>query len=294
MYHDLATFTIDCYSTAKAVPLSKTKNEIQGFFPFDNLRVRMTTKNNGSSPRLVRGQCSVTADSFAALRNDKQKNEFLLRLWNWLEWRRESRISTCFAKGEGELLLGFAIAVVGADYALDEVVAHDVDVFEVAEADAFDTIKDVEGFEEAGFLGVGQVGLGEVAGDDGLGVGAEAGDKHLHLFHGRVLGLVHDDEGVVEGAAAHEGERGDLDDVGFEHLVDLDGVEEVVEGVVERAKVGVDLFLERAGEEAETFAGFDCGADEDDATDFFRHEGTDGHGDGEIGFAGAGGAEAEG
>ncbi len=24
MYHDLATFTIDCYGTAKAVPLSKT------------------------------------------------------------------------------------------------------------------------------------------------------------------------------------------------------------------------------------------------------------------------------
>ena len=77
-------------------------------------------------------------------------------------------------------------------------------------------------------------------------------------------------------------------------LVDLDGVEEVVEGVVERAEVGVDLLLERAGEEAEAFAGFDGGADEDDAADFLGHEGGDGHGYGEVGLAGAGGAEAEG
>ena len=73
-------------------------------------------------------------------------------------------------EGKGKLLLGLAVAVVGADDALDEVVADDVDVFEVAETDAFDAIEDVEGFEEAGLLGVGQVDLGEVAGDDGLGV----------------------------------------------------------------------------------------------------------------------------
>ncbi len=77
--------------------------------------------------------------------------------------------------------------------------------------------------KQAGLLGVGQVDLGEVAGDDGLGVVAEAGEEHLHLLVGGVLGLVHDDEGVVERAAAHEGQRRDLDDVGLQHLVDLDG-----------------------------------------------------------------------
>ena len=140
-----------------------------------------------------------------------------------MDWYRRGKVGVGYgvAEGQRELLLGLAVAVVGADDALDEVVADDVDVFEVAEADAFYAVEDVEGFEEAGLLGVGQVGLGEVAGDDGLGVVAEAGDEHLHLFDGGVLGLVHDDEGVVEGAAAHEGERGDLDDVGLEHLVDL-------------------------------------------------------------------------
>ena len=40
------------------------------------------------------------------------------------------------------MLLGFAVAVVGADDALDERVADDVDVFKVAEANAFYTVKD--------------------------------------------------------------------------------------------------------------------------------------------------------
>ena len=77
-------------------------------------------------------------------------------------------------------------------------------------------------------------------------------------------------------------------------LSTFDGIEEVVEGVVEGAEVGVDLLLEGAGEEAEAFAGFDGGADEDDAGDLFRDEGADGHGDGEVGLAGTGGTEAEG
>ncbi len=122
---------------------------------------------------------------------------------------------------------------------------------------------------------------------------AHAGEEHLHLLDGGVLGLVHDDEGVVEGAAAHEGQGGDLDDVALEELVDLFGIEEVVEGVVEGAQVGVDFFLEGSGEEAEALAGLDRGTDEDDAADFFGVEGGDGHGHGEIGFAGAGGADAE-
>ena len=65
-----------------------------------------------------------------------------------------------FAEGQRELLLGLAVTVVGADDALHELVADDVDVFEVAEANAFYAVEDVEGFEEAGFFRVGQVGLG--------------------------------------------------------------------------------------------------------------------------------------
>ena len=56
-----------------------------------------------------------------------------------------------------------------------------------------------------------QVDLGDVAGDDHLRAEAEPGQEHLHLLGRRVLRLVEDDERVVERAAAHEGERRDLD-----------------------------------------------------------------------------------
>ena len=61
-------------------------------------------------------------------------------------------------------------------------VANNIDIFEVTEADAFDTIEDVEGFEQARLFRSRKIGLGEVAGDDSLGVVAEPGDEHLHLL----------------------------------------------------------------------------------------------------------------
>ena len=60
----------------------------------------------------------------------------------------------------------------------------------------------------------GQVDLGDVAGDHDLGAEAEAGEEHLHLLGRGVLRLVEDDERVVERAAAHVGQRGDLDGAG--------------------------------------------------------------------------------
>ena len=210
-------------------------------------------------------------------------------------WLGKSGIgNSAVAQGKRELLLSFAVAVVGADDSLDQLMAYDVDVIEVAEADAFDPVEDVKGFEEAGLFRVGQISLGKVAGDDRLGVVAETGNEHLHLLGRGVLRFVHDDESVVESATSHEGERGDFDDIGLEHLVDLDGIDEVIESVIKGPEIRIDFFLERAWEEAKAFAGFDRGADKDNAVDFFRHEGADGHGYGKVSFPGPGRAEAEG
>ena len=67
-----------------------------------------------------------------------------------------------------------------------------------------------------------------------------------------------------------------------------------MEGVVEGAQVGVDLVGEAAGKEAEVLAGLDGGAGEDDARDALAGQGVDGLGHGQVGLAGAGGADAEG
>ncbi len=66
-----------------------------------------------------------------------------------------------------------------------------------------------------------------------------------------------------------------------------------MQGIVERAQIGIDFFLHVAGEKAEPFARFDRWAGEDDAINPARDQHGDGLGDGKIGFAGACGAEGK-
>ena len=97
---------------------------------------------------------------------------------------------------------------------------------------------------------------------------------------------------VVQGPAAHERERRDLDrallHVGGQPV----GVEHVVERVVERAQVRVDLGEQVAGEEAEPLAGLDRGAREDDAADLALGERRDRERHREVRLAGAGRARS--
>ena len=139
----------------------------------------------------------------------------------------------------------------------------------------------------------GQVNLRDVAGDDGFGIEAEPREEHFHLFAGGVLGFVQNDEGIVERAAAHEGQRRNFDDAFFEKTFEFVGFEEVVERVVKRAHVGINFFLQRAGKKSEAFAGFDGGTRENDAIHLLREQRGDGHGHGEIRFASAAGADGE-
>src|SRR5262245_11174119 len=96
--------------------------------------------------------------------------------------------------------------------ALDELVTHDVLVPEADERDSFERPEDVLHLDQTRRLLAWQVDLGHVPGDDDLRAEAEPCQEHLHLLGARVLRLVEDDERVVQRAAAHERQRGDLDD----------------------------------------------------------------------------------
>ncbi len=122
---------------------------------------------------------------------------------------------------------------------------------------------------------------------------AETGEEHLHLHAGCVLRLVENDVRVGQRASAHEGERRDLNDARFKIALDLLGRQHVVEGVVERAQIGIDLLAHVAGQEAETLAGFDGRTRKDDALDHTALETMSGLGDGDVGLAGAGRADSE-
>src|SRR5436190_18412621 len=101
--------------------------------------------------------------------------------------------------------------LVRLDDPLHESMPDHILVPEPDEGDPLDRAEDVLDVDEPRRLLAGKVDLGDGAGDNDLRAEAESRQEHLHLLGSRVLGLVEDDEGVVERPAAHEGERRDLD-----------------------------------------------------------------------------------
>src|SRR5262249_52083336 len=97
-------------------------------------------------------------------------------------------------------------ALVSRDDLLHEAMAHHVALGELDEPDALDAAQDLARLDQTRSLACRQIDLRDVAGDHGLRTEAEARQEHLHLLAGRILRLVEDDEGVVQGPAPHEGE----------------------------------------------------------------------------------------
>ena len=110
-----------------------------------------------------------------------------------------------------------------------------------------------------------QVYLREVAGDNDLGIPSHAGEEHADLRRGGVLCLVENDDGIAECTAAHEGERCYLDDALLHQVLQADGGDHILEGIIEGLEIGIYLVFHVAGQEAQLLAGLHSGTREDDA-----------------------------
>src|SRR5262245_1501206 len=186
-----------------------------------------------------------------------------------------------------------SLALVGSDDLLHQGVPDHVPFGETDEADAGDVAQEVLRLLQTGRLARGEVDLRHVAGDDRLRAVAETGEEHLHLLGGGVLGLVEDDEGIVQRPAAHEGQRRDLDGAALDQLAGAVEVDHVVQGVVERTQVRVDLLRQVARGEPELLTGFHGRPGEHDSAEAVLHQLRDRHRHGEIGLAGASGTDPE-
>ena len=138
-----------------------------------------------------------------------------------------------------------------------------------------------------------QIALRRVAVDDHSGALAESGEEHLHLHGGGVLGLVENHGGLGQGAPAHEGEWSDLDHSCLEAALDHPAVHEVIERIVDRAQIGIDLFAHVAGQEPQPLARFDRRTRQDEPLDKSLLEQRHRMADREPGLAGAGRAFGE-
>lgn len=128
-------------------------------------------------------------------------------------------------------------------------------------------LQDADGFVQTALLVLGKVHLRKVAGDDRLGVGADTRQEHLQLEVGRVLRLVQDDERIVQRPAAHISQGRDFDHPGAHIIAQLVGGYHVIQRIVQRAQVRIDLFFQIARQKTKAFTGLDGRAGEDDLFD---------------------------
>jgi hypothetical protein len=171
--------------------------------------------------------------------------------------------------------------------------SHNVLLCKEMDANLSDISKGGNSFHKTAKLIFWKIHLSNIACHDATRANAKPGEKHKHLLGGGILRLIKNNERVAEGAAAHIGQRGDLDDIPIHQLLEFLRFEEIMKGIVKWSKIREDFFLEVAREEAEGLARFDGGAGEDDPLDLVLLEGGNGTGDSEVGLSGSGGAHAE-
>ena len=126
---------------------------------------------------------------------------------------------------------------------------HHVTGGQGAEGDVLDAIENLGDLSQPAAHSTGKVDLGNVARHHHLGTESEPGEEHLHLLRGRVLSLVEDDEGVVQGAASHVGQGRHLNGAGGQEFRYRVGIHHVVQRIVKRSHVGIDLVIEGAWQE---------------------------------------------
>ena len=143
------------------------------------------------------------------------------------------------------------------------------------------------------FRAAGKVDLSDIAGHDDLRAESQTRQEHLHLFGGGVLRLVENDEGVVERTTAHVREWSDLDDARLHQLGYRFVVHHVVQCIVQRAQVRVDLLVQRSGKKTEPLPCLHCRTRQDDASDLLGLQCLYGLGHREVRLAGTCRPDAE-
>ena len=148
----------------------------------------------------------------------------------------------------------------------------DIPACQRAEGDPVDFFQDARRDIQPGYGPSRNILLRHVAGHDDLRSVADPRQKHLHLSRRRVLRLIEDDVGVVQRASAHICQRRNLDQSLLHVPLKRLGAHNLIQRVVQRPQIRVDLALEVAGEKSELLARLNRGPCQDDSSDFIRTE----------------------
>ena len=157
-----------------------------------------------------------------------------------------------------------------------------------AECNVIDLPENIHGNFKAAPGIKGKILLRQVTRNDDPGTEPDTGQEHLHLRGRGILRLVEDNKRVVQRPAPHVCKRRYLNRTLFGILRVTLRPHDLIEGVVERTQVRIDLALKIAGKKSQFLAGFYRRPGHDDPGYFFISESSDRHSHRQIRLSGSG------
>ena len=127
--------------------------------------------------------------------------------------------------------------LIGVDDRANKLVPNDVFVVEINEPDPGHILERLQGLAQARAFVRWEIDLGAVTGHDTLRARADSGQKHEHLLGRGVLRFIENDEGVTQRAAAHVGERCNLDRLARDVTLQFFRLEHVVQRIVKGPQI---------------------------------------------------------
>ena len=132
--------------------------------------------------------------------------------------------------------------------------ANDIFLVELNDRDAFDAVESLQRIAQTRLLGRRQVDLRHVSRHDHFSAQAQTGEEHLELQRGRVLRLIEDDHRLTQRPSAHERERRNLNRPFLHVLGQLSRRNHVLQRIVQRLQVRVDLLFHVSRQESQFLA----------------------------------------
>src|SRR5690625_4703053 len=200
--------------------------------------------SSASTILIVSSGASSPASAAAAKRRSSSSSTGSFTPWAYSMTRPAVR-------GSGRLVfVGFGI---GFDNASDDGMANHIACVKESCADPLNGLEQRNGLAQSALHVRRQVDLGQITGNHCPGAKTDAGQKHLHLFGGGVLGLIKNDKCVIERAPAHIGQRRHFNHIALGQPGRLVKAKHFIQRVVQRAQIRVHFLSQITRQKAQPF-----------------------------------------
>ena len=136
--------------------------------------------------------------------------------------------------------------------------------------DALDTGKNSRCLHQAAALALRQVNLRHISRNNRLRAIPDTGQKHFHLGGRGILGLVKNDKGVIQRTASHISQRRYLDEAFLHIFREAVRPHDLIEGIVQRAKIRVYLALQVSRKKSQLLPCFNRRTSQNNTIHFIR------------------------